>query len=99
MLKPTLKDKQAATHKHFAQQFPLFKKGVTGKSLDANPPKKKTGRPKSGRRQLVIWISDEAYTYLHMMRDQGGYSPGVLVEMMISLTQDSACQWVLSKRK
>ena len=95
MKTPTLRQKQLATQKHFAEQFPLFKKGVTGSTIFATPTKKvprksqakpnaKIGRPKTGRTQITVWLDQKAVDWLRMMQASEGYAPGVLIEMLIA---------------
>lgn len=105
----TFKQKQAAAHKHFAEQFPLLDaEGLTPgwvekpKSFKRNGklvvPQHKMGRPKTGWSEFRLWVSPSCRAYLEMMEKDHAIRPGVLVEMMIAVTQDAATQVAMRKR-
>lgn len=87
-MKPkSLKEKQSATGKFWAEQKPLFSKGVTGSLIFSDKPKNKGGRPPSGRGKLEIWIADSARETMRMLQRERGITPGVFVEMLMSLAE------------
>lgn len=87
MNKTTLRDKQKATSKHYAEQFPIFKKGVTGGTIFNDKPKLKGGRPKSGRAEMRAWVSNSTIATLKLIRENHGISEGVMIEMMMSICE------------
>lgn len=83
----SLKAKQKAQMQHHAEQFPLFKKGVTGSTIFAVKKKNVGGRPRTGKKQLAVWLSIENIEILKRIEIARGIKPGIMVEMLMSMCE------------
>lgn len=92
---PSLKEKQAATKKHFAKEFPLITAEglvpawVPGEVNDkgeikAKPRGRQGGRKKGSKNLLRIWVDDSFSAAISKLAEQSNSTPGEVVETLYS---------------